>query len=264
MPVALSRLALVFASRLALVSVLLAACQTTSDQPDKPKAALYQDCLDDSECESGWCVNEFGNGFCALECDEGCPAGGKCADGRDGPVCVANCNVGREGVYACVDATPVYCDTLEDDTSCLACGCPEGQVCEVGVGCFALGEPGRACNEDEDCVSEHCGTFEGERLCMPTIGSPCACPDDAFPCETAECGRCYGGVDVHDGTSWSMCTRGCADMVNVCPTNYGCVSVAGSDFECLPKCTSLAGCPSGECGAVDPGPFAEPYFVCKP
>ena len=187
----------------------------------------FAPCEDNSDCDSGFCLDGPNGLECAKTCSESCPSGYACrgiADGSGDPtfVCVyehitycdpcridSDCELGVGGSSGarCVDAgggSGSFCRTR-----CAAGSCPDGAVCEavtVGDATLDLCRPvsgectcsSRAVARlaSTDCATHgDLGTCDGERACGSEGLSACdAATPAAEVCNAAD-DDCDGATD---------------------------------------------------------------------
>lgn len=154
-------------------------------------------CVENTDCDSGWCIETDDGTVCTRQCLEDCPSDWRC-----------------KGVLAGAD--PVFLCFPDQSRLCLPCTvdfqCAGGFCLEIG-GAQACA---RGCSDDDPCPSgfdctEQTSSETGttEMMCVPTTGQ-CDCTannaGEERPCpnENDE-GRCWG-TQVCDGASgWGPC-----------------------------------------------------------
>jgi len=151
-------------------------------------------CASNADCESGYCVEGYGGGFCSQECIEDCPQGW---------VCKGTSGFGADLVFLCIPPGENLCETCTIDANCggdnicvqvddrLACT----MECSAEVSC-----PGPF-----ECVDDDSGLA----LCLPMSGScDCLANDVGIqrPCAVAnEFGVCPGQETCDPEQGWYGC-----------------------------------------------------------
>jgi hypothetical protein len=239
-------------------------------------------CGENSDCQSGWCVEHMGENVCTIECTEECPPGWGCQQIGGGPdlsfVCVSNvsnlckpCAVtsdckspggaedvclqyGEEGSFcgaACTtdDECPWGFSCLTtitvDGVSTLQCAADAG-VCPCAAKSVALGLS-TPCEQ-----SNEAGSCSGKRTCTEAGLGEC---DASLPAEETCNGiddDCDGVVDVDaDGgrTGDEMCEDDNPCTVDSCEGDVGCQYEVLEEGECLDgdACTIGDHCEAGVC-----------------
>ena len=178
-------------------------------------------CVGNSDCQSGWCVNHMGQQVCTMQCEEECPDGWSCQQALGGP----------DLVYVCVSNYTHLCRPCSDGSDCTS---PTGveDVCvdygDEGSFCGgACGEEGQECPWGFTCKQVE--TTDGVTLqqCLADAGA-CPCTDSSVelglftPCESAnESGTCAG---------MRICTaEGLSDCDALLPQQETC---NGTDDDC--------------------------------
>jgi hypothetical protein len=149
-------------------------------------------CLDNSDCQSGWCVEHMGDGVCSQSCVDECPQGWSCKQvGASDP----------DLVYVCVSNYSNLCKPCGDAAGCKAVGGAEDVCVDYGQAGSFCGGP---CSNDDDCPAGFscldATTIDGiaTAQCVADEGT-CACTDKSIalslwtPCGAAnEFGTCPG------------------------------------------------------------------------
>lgn len=204
---------------LALACLALAACSADKSSGPSRADVLFVGCGIDEDCPAGGrCVvmetrstGVSQQGICSFDCktDDDCAVSdatslgnigreyfeGSCATVGGAATCLPACGVANSRYLTCREDVPQLCSEA-DGTHCQDCGCPTGQVCEKGVGCFAPRAVGERCANDEDCSSANCS--KTAKVCRVKLFEPCT---------TENCDRCMkrpGGEPY--------CTRGCSGV----------------------------------------------------
>ena len=244
-------------------------------------------CLANSDCESGWCLLQMGEKFCADLCVEECPDGFSCEDVATGP----------DLVFACVSLFPTVCLPCMSDADCPAAGarcvpdakanasfcgdpCQEDDGCPAGFACSeattVLGDVAKLCLRQEgQCgcsayavavkLSSACsttnefGTCAGVRACEAGGLGECGAPaPEADTCNGLD-DDCNGSVD--DGVA---CGDGNDCTADYCGGPNGCQHnpVDGGGCTDGDACTLEDHCVAGEClGAPMPCDDGPPCTV---
>ncbi len=103
------------------------------------EGCFLDQCTENSDCQSGWCVEHLGEGVCTQQCQEECPQGWSCKPvGAGGP----------DLVFVCVSDFANLCKPCSQTDDCES----PGGAQDV---CLAYGDHGNfcggGCNEDADC-----------------------------------------------------------------------------------------------------------------
>jgi hypothetical protein len=222
------------------------ACSSESSPPASYEKVVV--CQSDAECPSSVCAkanNTVQLGICATTCssDNDClpdakGVRGNCgidADGRK--VCLATCVGNSNGDYnnswKCKENHQIACNQSPAETC--GCGCPQGQVCQLGVGCGIAREVGEPCEDRSWCKSNNCwhrattGGLSPIGTCAQPIGEECT--DD-------NCEQC-----VHLKNGRSYCTQNCNDYFNdsKCPNGYMCLTNQNNESSaCYKICRSFS------------------------
>ena len=238
-------------------------------------------CVENADCQSGWCVEHMGQNVCTDACQEECPAGWTCSQvGASDPdvvfICVSNftnlcrpCTKPEDcvGAAGSEDACVAYGD---QGAFCGGkCGdngqCPWGFACQTvttvdGVQldqCVA--ETGLCpCTDTAvdlglftNCeVTNEFGTCQGKRVCTEEGLTDC----DALEPEAETCNglddNCDGNVDEGDVVEGlGVCDDGNDCTEDNCLGADGCENVALTQGECLDDdaCTVADHCEEGVC-----------------
>ena len=148
-------------------------------------------CNENSDCQSGWCVDHMGGGVCSEPCEELCP---------DGWSCEAVAGSGTDLVYICVSNHTNLCRPCNEPSDCLSAQGTEDA-------CVSYGEEGSfcggVCDEDHPCpdgfTCQDAETVDG----VPTK----QCVNDAGVCECTEKSEnlaLYTGCSTQN--EWGTCT----------------------------------------------------------
>ncbi|MFH1529979.1 MAG: hypothetical protein ABIK09_04485 [Pseudomonadota bacterium] len=125
-------------------------------------------CVENADCDSGFCVDHMGDRVCTQECIEDCPEGWICSQVGGGPDVMFICiSPFRVLCRPCVDASDCTSASGYED-SCIDYG-EEGLFCGAACGDAPCPE-GYACQEMPDAM----GALSDQ--CVPTTGT-CECSD---------------------------------------------------------------------------------------
>ena len=242
-------------------------------QCDPGEGCFLDKCNDNSQCQSGWCVEHMGDGVCTQVCQEECPQGWSCKQvGSDGPdvvwVCISNhANLCKpcadSGDCKSVGAAEDACVSYGDEGSFCGGACEADDNCPWGFSCLDGGDGlSKQCTADagvcpcakksiELALSTPCadendwGICEGERICSTDGLTEC---DAATPAEET----CNGVDDDCDGEADEPALVD-GDYVNLCNDYNDCTE---------DKCSGEEGCTneileSGPCEDDDPCTVAD-------
>ncbi len=241
---------------------------------DAGEGCFLDPCDENSDCQSGWCVEHMGDSVCTISCQEECPAGWSCQQ-------VAG--TAPDLVFVCVSDVANLCKPCATGDNCKSLG-------GADVVCVDYGEEGSfcggACAADTDCPwgfsclttvtvdgidtvqcvadagvcpctttsvklalftpcenANNWGTCEGMRVCEESGLSPC---DALMPTEEACNGfddDCDGDVDEESCDDENECTQ------DSCAGEAGCQYVPLEGGECKDgnPCTVADLCSDGVC-----------------
>ncbi len=252
-------------------------------QCDPGEGCFMDKCSENSQCQSGWCVEHMGESVCTQACSEECPSGWTCKQvGASDP----------DLIYVCVSLHSNLCKPCQTTEGCKAPGGAEdvcvdygdegsfcGGVCETAEDCpwgfLCLDVMTIDAIETRQCVAEagvcpctdnsitlslwtpcevknEHGACQGMRVCAEEGLTPC---DAAAPAEEQCNGNdddCDGDVDepVEDeGDYINLCDddNDCTD--DNCKGEGGCEYVELNEGECLDgdPCTVADHCEAGVC-----------------
>lgn len=229
----LRRRAMTVKSMKSLVWVLVGifgvcACASSSSSPGSGstptvvhKGTLGQTCAEDSDCESGFCLNLAVSAppaaICSKHCSSDADCSGdlpRCGTGTDGSsVCAYACPSNFHRGFTCVAGAPVACGA--DQSLCEDCGCPDSMRCEVGLGCAPKSDVGGPCRLDGDCKTGNCSTIES--VCRVPVGSACTAKNCDL-CQTAANGYsfCNRACDYDSECNGSVCLTYSGALHGIC------------------------------------------------
>jgi hypothetical protein len=250
---------------------------------DPGEGCFLDQCAENVDCQSGWCVEHLGELVCSQVCQEECPAGWSCKQvGASDP----------DVVYICVSNHPNLCRPCTEAHDCDGvAGTEEACVSYGDQGAFC----GGSCQEDgecpwgfqcqtvttvdgislEQCVAEtgqcpctdtaadlglftHClrsnefGACEGKRVCELDGLTDCDASEPAEETCNGLDDDCDGDVDephLVDGDFINLCDDGNPCTADSCDVAAGCQHEAQTGGECLDgdACTIGDHCDEGVC-----------------
>lgn len=228
----------------------------TSPSPTEEEGrSLGEICVESGACRADFtCLALPGNNIEFPQCSKGCESDRDCGNGTvcgvapDGSkMCLNSCDFLAANTV-CRDGVPVACAGL-DGTHCDACGCPKGQYCREGSGCFPIANEGEPCDEHDACTTANCDKYVG--VCRPPVGSACT---------AANCERCI------QQQGFSYCSRECENDED-CPRGKCLGDEFSGVFQCYPLCPDYepAPCTDGCVEVIAPDPRdSYAYCACKP
>lgn len=224
----------------------------SSNYTCQPKKELGQDCIENSECESGAC-DYWNSRVCVAECD----AQGQCESGHycDGSYCIellddeAQCDYDGQCASGLCQSWICSQPPQFGDACSHAGDCPARGYCDEGI-CEEQKWPGEACSGQASCIApsrcldEVCVAIPLQ-CSAASVGEHCSlwevCDDSTF-CDVEDDYRCAPRLEAGEVcTAQGQCVEGhycdqssfqpiCAEMV------------ADGD-----SCTQHAACSSGYC-----------------
>jgi hypothetical protein len=151
-------------------------------------------CVENSECESGFCVEGPTGFICTQTCLDTCPEGFSCK---------AVANTFPDVIFLCMPQVLNHCAPCQEDFQC-----PGGLCREMVDGTFCIAP----CTSDDECPGTHACTSMGMEFdyCIPTNGS-CSCRSDTAglerTCEAGnELGTCLGFETCDAELGWVDCS----------------------------------------------------------
>lgn len=245
---------------------------------DPGEGCFMDKCVDNSDCQSGYCVDHMGEGVCSMLCDEECPAGWGCRQ---------LASAVPDLVFICVSNFANLCRPCADSSDCKSAGGAE-DLCVVyeDEGAFCGGSCGEGRTGFQECPEgffcEETDTVDGLSAMQCVAGSgQCECTDKSValmlwtPCDSSnEFGLCVGkrvctedglaacdapapaeelcnGLDDNcDGvTDEASCDDGNECTEDACEAESGCSNAALTGVECKDgnPCTVADHCDAGEC-----------------
>jgi hypothetical protein len=238
------------------------------------EGCFLDQCQDNGDCQSGWCVEHMGEALCSMICQEECPPGWTCKQ---------LLATGPDVTYICVSDHANLCRPCSTGDNCKGVGGAEDACIDYGSeGSFCGGQ----CATSQDCPwgfsCEQALTVDGATLkqCVADAGV-CPCTDHSVelglwtPCSVDnELGACAGkrfcteqGLSMCDalvpaveecnglddncdgGTDEATCDDGNACTTDDCLGAEGCEHLPVSGGECMDgnPCTVADHCQEGVC-----------------
>jgi hypothetical protein len=223
-------------------------------------------CSNNSDCQSGWCVEHLGEGVCTQACQEECPEGWSCQQVSA---------TGPDVIYICVSDFANLCKPCANGNDCdaigIADGClpygPDGSFCG-GTCSDPAGEDSISCPWGFDCQE----TTDSDGLtswqCVAEAGS-CPCTEKSMelglhtPCEVSNDFGACPGLRVCEEEGLSVCDAfvPAAETCNGIDDNCNGIvdeATCDDDNECTQdSCEAENGCQHealdvGECKDDDP------------
>ena len=245
------------------------------------EGCFLDECLENQECQSGWCVEHMGQKVCTQSCQEECPEGWTCSQvGGSDPdiifICVSNfTNLCRPCTAALdcqgVTGTEDACVAYGDQGSFCGGKCGEEGKCPWGFECQTVTTVDDI--ELDQCVADtglcpctdtsvelglftSCqvtndfGTCQGKRICTEEGLTDCDAPEPAEETCDGEDNNCNGDIDEGDIVEGiGVCDDGNECTTDQCLGDDGCENVASSEGECKDgdPCTVADHCEEGTC-----------------
>ena len=252
--------------------------------PDLPPACSEGGCAcaENSQCASGYCLDDAGSGVCAFSCTPACPSGSACktlkAGNDDVQVCVpkfarlcdpcnqdSDCQGGSAGTTAlCLD----YADGKGNSPGKYCAGaCDAASTCPVGYSCTqvknATGALVSQCKRTDlvcpcspratklglgtTCSKNNAnGTCAGKRFCDAKGLSPCGASEPGNEVCNGADDNCDGKTDEAACDDKNPCTADNCD-----PIKKACVNTTlTTSCDDGNTCTSKDTCKDGVCAGV--------------
>ena len=196
------------------------------DAGEDPLPIPWQPCTENSDCDSGWCVETADGRTCTRTCIDSCPNGWFC-----GPVS----NTGTDVTYICLPRFVTLCNPCQGDADCAGtqepgankcllygpggsfCGaacaagdgddadqdedCPDGYACDDGQCRRVAGECSCSWKAVKDAASTTCtksselGTCSGQRSCLTGELNACDAAEPVYEICDAQDNDCDGLID---------------------------------------------------------------------
>ena len=247
------------------------------------EGCFLDECEENGDCLSGWCVDYLGEGVCSQSCQEECPQGFSCKLlGGTGP----------DPVFVCLSDFSNLCKPCSASADCTS---PGGQVDACVAYGGGLGFCGGNCQGDEDCpwgfscqetqtidglstlqcvadagecpctdksvaralwtaceVANQWGTCTGKRVCLEEGLGACDAAEPAAEICNGVDDDCDGDVDEPDevgGDYVNLCDDGNECTVDSCNGEAGCGYEILDGGECKDgdACTVGDHCELGDC-----------------
>jgi hypothetical protein len=257
--------------------------ETLGPQCAPGEGCFLDPCDENSDCQSGWCVQHLGESVCSQTCQDECPSGWSCQQ-------VAGTI--PDVVYICVSDYANLCRPCVDNAGCTSSGGAEDACLDYGAEGDFCGGP---CGEDSDCpwgfscqeaatvggaalkqcvadagvcpctkrsielaLATHCevsnqwGTCLGQRVCREDGLSLCDAEQPAGESCNGMDDDCDGEIDepdLVDGKYRELCDDDNGCTADSCSGEDGCVNSvleAGSCDDGDP-CTVADHCDAGSC-----------------
>ncbi|MFT7578702.1 MAG: hypothetical protein ACI9MR_000360 [Myxococcota bacterium] len=172
--------------------------QETFDFDATVPGGFASPCVENLDCDSGWCIDSDKGTVCTRTCDEDCPGDWRCKGVE---------SAGGDFSFVCVPDQSRLCQPCTVDLQC------------AGGFCLAFGDGSgcsRPCADDDPCPTGYACTDQTStetgvtsQMCSPTT-NVCDCTasnsGDQRPCPTEnEFGRCWGFQTCDGFGGWSAC-----------------------------------------------------------
>ena len=255
-----------------------------SPQCEPGEGCFLDECTENSQCLSGYCVDHIGEGVCTTPCQEECP---------DGWSCQQVSGTGPDIQYLCVSNFANLCRPCVGSADCIAVGGQEDVCVSYGEQGAFCGGP---CDQDSDCpwgfackesttaegtllsqciaqaqvcpcsdksvalglftgcaVTNEWGTCSGKRLCTQAGLGACDAQEPAQEVCNGLDDDCDGDVDepfdMSQDPPVSICNDGNDCTKDTCQGETGCSHALLEAGECKDgnPCTVADHCVQGEC-----------------
>ena len=254
---------------------------------DPGEGCFGDKCHENSDCESGWCVEHLGEDICTQNCKEECPPGWACKQVSD---------TGPDIIFICISEFASLCRPCNSSDDCKSVGGADACIKYGDAGAFCGGKcdgikdlcpSGFACQEAEEIdgtLSKTCMAFSGDCPCTDKsidmdLGTACwnsnatgvcqgerSCEEGGMtdcdaPIPMAE--KCNNLDDDCDGIIDGMeeaCTSPCGEGLDTCvggvwggcstPNSISCMDYNTCMMQqfCDPFCPEM---PEDVCNGVD-------------
>ena len=209
----------------------------------KPKKGQAQDCADDAECQTGYCVD----GKCCNDACEGtCEACSNAAKGQGSDGICGLVVGGLDPHGSCTPGNPSSCGFDGACNGLGACSFYQGNSCQGGATCDGNSAVGQFCNGQGTCITDNTGVPCEPFKCIINQGCATSCASDgdcsstSYYCEQSSCqtkkaagatcqtaNQCASGYCVDGVCCENACTSKCQACSNV-------KKGAGEDGKCEP------------------------------
>ena len=242
----------------------------------QPGEGCFADpCSQDSDCDSGFCVNHMGNRVCTKWCVEDCPHGWSCQQ---------HMNTWPDVVFVCVSDFPLLCLPCNTDDDCFSLAGVKNRCLDhggkLGSFCGGLCDDLKHCPDGFECTEVAMSDGALSTQCLPA-GGECACSDMAVDlalstgcadsnefgvCEgtrtcgsggLTECGATVPALELCDGIDndcdgildEETCDDGSFCTADTCAGEAGCIlePLSGEPCDDGDTCSSGDICFLGEC-----------------
>lgn len=234
----------------------------------KPKKGQAQDCADDAECQTGYCVD----GKCCNDACEGtCEACSNAAKGQGSDGICGLVVGGLDPHGSCTPGNPSSCGFDGSCNGLGACSFYQGNSCLGGATCDGNSAVGQFCNGQGTCITDNTGVPCEPFKCIINQGCATSCASDgdcsstSYYCEQSSCqpkkaagatcqtaNQCASGYCVDGVCCENACTSKCQACSNV-------KKGAGEDGKCEPILADRD--PDEECDA-DPASSCQYRGTC--
>ena len=249
---------------------------------DPGEGCFGDKCTQNGQCQSGWCVENMGEGVCTMSCEQECPAGWTCSQVGSGP----------DIMFLCISDFANLCKPCSINSDCKTVGGADDVCIDYGDGgnfCGGLCTEGGNCPWGFTCKDAVTVEGVGVTQCVADAGvcpctgksvelglsTPCQngnefgicggkriCTEDGLSdCDAEVPGKevCNGVDDDCDGDTdepeevggnyVNLCDDGNACTTDVCDPEDGCVHESLNEGECIDgdACTVGDHCEVGEC-----------------
>ncbi len=253
---------------------------------DPGEGCFLDPCQENSDCQSGFCVDHMGEDVCTQICQEECPPGWTCQQMGAGP----------DLLFACISKVANLCRPCAAGADCKSPGGAEDACLDYGAeGSFC----GGGCIDDNDCpwgfsclttvtvdgidvvqcladagvcpcteksvnlglwtpcqFANEFGSCEGKRICLDDGLGSCDAPAPVAETCNGVDDECDGETDEPvfvDGEWKDLCDDGNECTKDICLGVDGCTFEVLAGVECKDgnPCTVADLCVAGECGGTE-------------